>query len=243
MSRSGKATIPLGVGVYTRAEVSRLLHMHPQRINRWVRGYSYSWTVAGGSRHHGKKPAIVSPDLPSLDGIMVMSFLELIELLIVREFIECEVPFPKIRRAWQHASEMFKTRHPFAHHRAYVGHGSIFIKAPKHGRATDLLELSSRQPTQLVAGPIFERTLQAVDFDRRTWLVRRWWPLGKTVPVVLDPAVAFGAPVVEGTRIETGILAGYARQSGVESVAAAYRIDAEQVRAAVAFENQLARAA
>jgi uncharacterized protein (DUF433 family) len=59
----------------------------------------------------------------------------------------------------------------------------------------------------------------------------------------LDPAIAFGAPVVAGTATRTDIVAGLVRVCGPEAAAEAYRINAGAAVAADRFEAELAAAA
>ena len=107
-----------------------------------------------------------------------------------------------------------------------------------------LLEISSRKrPFQVVAGPIFEQSMTEVEFDDQTHLVRQWWPLGRQLPIVLDPRIAFGAPVIAGTRIPTSILSLYTVGNPIATVAGAFNLTTEQVEAALGYESALAMAA
>ncbi len=110
--------------------------------------------------------------------------------------------------------------------------------------APDVLEVSSRRmPFQIVAGPIFRESFHEIEFDDSTALASRWWPRGRQTPIVLDPTIAFGAPVVRGTRVPTATFARYADARPIKVLADAFELLAEQVRAAVTFERQLSRAA
>jgi uncharacterized protein (DUF433 family) len=102
---------------------------------------------------------------------------------------------------------------------------------------------SRRQPFQIIAGPIFRQTFSEIEFDSRTEHARRWWPQGREVSVVLDPAIAFGAPVIPGTRVPTAIIGRYAETHTVSAVAEAFDLPPERIQAAVRFESRLARAA
>lgn len=233
----------LGVGIYTRAEAARLLHLTPGRVSSWVRGYRYSW----GPKHRrrrGAQPPVIRTDIPVIDGTLAISFLELMELRVVKHFREQGIPLQTVRVAWQHAAQAFQTKHPFADRRVFVDEARIFMALDDQPAVPDVLEISSRkQPFQVIAGPFFARSLREAEFDERTQLVRRWWPRGRDVPIVLDPRIAFGAPVIAGTRIRTDILALYAESRRPQLVARAFGLDFEQVRAAINFESQLARAA
>lgn len=235
--------IPLGVGLYTRADAARLLKMHPQRITRWVKGYSYVWTVAD-DRRRGHQPPVIKTDLPRIDDTLSISFLELMELRVVREFLAADIPLQTVRVAWHHARQAFETDHPFAHRRVFLDEGRIFMAVGDQSGHPDLLEISSRKrPFQVVAGPIFARSVKEVEFDEKTLFVSRWWPLGLKTPIVLDPRIAFGAPVVEGTRVRTDVLARHGTSKPLSQVAKAYDLDAARVEAAIAFETKLAEAA
>jgi len=234
--------LPLGVGLYSRAEAARLLAMHPQRINRWVRGYRYSWKFADETRR-GKQPPVINTDLPRIDDTIVLSFVELMELRVVQEFIKQGIPLQTVRVAWEHACQAFKIKHPFADRRVFVDEGKIFI-ATDDLAVPDVLEISHRKhPFQLIAGPIFAQSLTELEFDERSFLARKWWPMGPAVPVVLDPRIAFGAPIVDGAGVRTATLALYARRNPIEQLASAYGIERKRVEAALAFESRLAKAA
>jgi len=237
--------VPLGVGIYSLQDVARLLRLHPGRASRWLRGYRYSWETKQRERRRGGKPAVIKTDLPVIEDTIAVSFLELMELLTVRRFVEEEsIPLQTVRVAWVHASKAFKTPHPFANRRVFTDRGQIFMALEDGPVAPDVLEISSRQrPFQVIAGPIFEQSLKEIDFDEETELARRWWPRGKQTPIVLDPRVVFGAPAIQGTRIPTDVVAGIALASSPAEAASAYGLEVKIVQAAVDFEVSLARAA
>ena len=77
----------LGVGFYNRAEAARLLKVHPARLNRWVHGYTYK--TREESKHiERRKGPVVLVDLPTVDSTIALSFVELMELRIVKSFID-----------------------------------------------------------------------------------------------------------------------------------------------------------
>jgi len=233
----------LGLGIYTRADAARLLGLSPGRVSSWVRGYRYVWGPKD-RRRRGKQPAVIRTDIPIIDGSLAVSFLELVELFVVKQFRDKDIPLQTVRVAWNHAARAFDTLHPFADRRVFTDGGRIFMALQDDGGAPDVLEVSSRRmPFQVVAGPIFHESFHEIEFDDNTALARRWWPRGREIPIVLDPTIAFGAPVVRGTRVPTATLARYAAGRPVKAVADAFELPAEQVKAAVAFEHQLSRAA
>lgn len=233
----------LGLGIYSRGEVARLLNLSSNRVSSWIRGYRYTWGPKE-RRRHGEQPSVIKTDIPIIGGSVAVSFLELVELLVVKQFRDEGIPLQTVRVAWNHAAQAFKTRHPFANRRVFTDGGHIFMALRDDDFAPDVLEVSSRRsPFQIIAGPIFRHSLDEFEFDEQTELARRWWPLGRKVPVVVDPKIAFGAPVVSGTRVPTTIIARYAETRSIKVVADAFDLPRERVEAAVKFESRLARAA
>ncbi len=235
--------VPLGVGIYSRAEAARLLHLTPQRLGRWVRGYTY-WLKSGEAPRRTQQPPVVHTDLPTIGGALALSFLELMELRVVKAFVTKGVPLQRVRVAARRIADLYGTAHPFAHRRVYTDREQIFVAGHGESVEPDLLQVTGRRGAgQLVAGGIFDRYVEEIDFEASTALAERWFPLGRDVPIVLDPRIAFGAPVIVGTRIRTEILALYATGNAVATIARAFELEARHVRAALHFETQLARAA
>lgn len=233
----------LGVGIYSRADAARLLDLAPARVTSWVRGYRYAWGPKE-RRRRGEQPAVIKTDIPTIEGSVSVSFLELVELFVVKQFRDKGIPLQTVRVAWNHAARTFETLHPFADRRVFTDGGRIFMALREDDLAPDVLEVSDRRmPFQIIAGPIFRHSFKEIEFDEHTDLARRWWPQGRQLPIVLDPAIAFGAPVVLGTRVPTAIIARYAETRATKVVAEAFELPSEQVKAAVEFESRLARAA
>ncbi len=168
------------------------------------------------------------------------------ELRVVKGFIEKGVPLQRVRTAARRISNLFNTPHPFAHRRVFTDHEGIFVALADSEASVqpDMLLVTGKRATlQVIAGGLFEHYVEEMDFDATTSLAHRWFPMGRDVPVVLDPRIEFGAPVVLGTRTRTDILRLYAVGNAKPAVARAFELSSEQVSAAIAFETQLARAA
>lgn len=229
----------LGVGLYSRADAVRLLRMTPSRVARWVRGYSYKvpYTVTTERR---AQPPVVRVRLPRIGDTTPLTFLDLMELRVVKALVDRGLSLQHVRKAAGLASELFQSPYPFASRRIFTDGDGVFASLTRE--VPTLIELSSRHE-QLIAAPIIEHYLTELDFDPQTSLARRWWPLGRHVPVVLDPDIAFGAPVISGTATRTDIIAALAGEADVEIAANAYEIDEAAVEAALRFESDLTMAA
>jgi len=146
--------------------------------------------------------------------------------------------------AAQRIADQYGTAHPFAHRRVYTDREQVFVALSDAGVEPDLQQVTGRRAAgQFVAGGIFDRYVEEIDFEASTALAERWFPLGRAVPIVLDPHIAFGAPVIAGTRIRTDVLALYVAGNSVPRIARAFELEAPRVQAAIDFEAHLARAA
>jgi uncharacterized protein (DUF433 family) len=232
--------VKVGFGIYSRVDAARLLGMNPPRLRRWVSGYTY-WLRVAASEEQRRKPPIIKTDLPPIDNSIALSFLELMELRVVKSIVDAGIPLQHVRRAAKWAGEAFQTDHPFASRRVFTDGRSIF-SAVSDDNPPNVIKWQDGQMEQIIAGPIFDRYLREIEFDPSTSLAYKWWPLGKAQPVILDPKVAFGAPVIEGTAVRTSIIARLARHASVKDAAVAYELQLRQAEAAVSFEASLAAA-
>ncbi len=227
--------IGLGVGFYTRAEAARLLGVHATKLNRWVMGYTYRHGEVAPVR----QPALVPPSLPEMRGLVALSFVDLIELRVVKVLIDRGISLQRIRKARRYAQKHCLVDHPFASRRVYTVDRNVFIELLSSDGATDFLELTHRGHLQIQAGGLVEGFLDEVAFDDKRSLAHKWWPLGRAFPVTLDPTVASGAPVLEGTGVRTDVIAALATRTSVADAADAYRLGSEPARAALRFERIL----
>lgn len=236
-----KPVIQLGVGIYSRSEAARLLRVTPSRLRRWVSGYTYHYEY-GRRRRTGHQPPVVAPDLPQLDGFIALSFLELMELRVVKALIDEGVSLQHVRSASRIAADLFHTGHPFASKRVYTDGQRIFSTLSQDSVGSDLIELSKDRQFQVIFGRVLAPFLNEIDFDPQTSLAHTWWPKGRNVPIVLNPRIAFGAPTIQGTRIRTSAVVRLAGATPASDLARAYQITVPQLKAALDFERELAAA-
>ena len=106
----------LGVGFYSTAETSRLLRVHRETLRRWVMGYTFK----GRSGRPEQQAALIPPSLPRLDGQVALSFVDLIELRVVKALIERGLSLQGVRKARDLAQKHFPVQHPFASRPVYT---------------------------------------------------------------------------------------------------------------------------
>lgn len=236
----------LGLGIYYPAEAARLIRIHPSRLRRWVRGYTYWTHEAYRDKAHKRPPVLRHPsghgDLPTMENRIALSFLELMELRVVAELVDRHHrPLQTARRLGSLVAAEFGTQYPFASRHWYVEGKRVLASLSR--TSTDIaVEVHPRRIRQTALPGMFRPKLKDVEFNPETSLVRRWWPLGRSKPVVVDPRINFGSPSIEGTRLLTTIVAGMAEMGGRKETQWAYDLSSSAVDAACDFEAYLAAA-
>ena len=227
----------LGIGLYTPADVATLLRIPTTTIHRWIDGYSYPLA----QRARRRKPALFIPALPRAHGRLTLTFLDLVQLRVVRAFREAGVSLQRIRLGAETASDLFGTSHPLAHLR---------LKTEGRSLWRDMVSVRGRETIDLSAGgqlsfpELVTDSLHEITYRADQGLAERWYAAGPGGGVVLDPEVAFGAPVVVDVNVPTRAIWEQARsEPSVDRLANWFRIDARQVQDALRYEESLQRAA
>ena len=215
---------------YPAAEAGRLVGLTASRVRRWLKGYDYSYGDAMWRQGPvlQRRPTQVTS---------YASFLELVDLLFVKRFLDHGVSLQKVRRALVEAREILGTDH-FARETFFTDGSGIFLKVREKGNA--ILELISGG--QWTIESIIRQLATQIDFESPGGLASRWYPLGRERSVVLDPSVSFGRPSVVGHGTTTANIYDLYLAEGetVGPVRAWWDLTIEEVEAAVEFERGLA---
>lgn len=218
-------------GVYSLQDAARLLREKPSTLKRWAFGYH---------RNDKDYPPAITTGLPEVDGVKAITFLELIELLFIRGFLESGVSWPMVHEAARVAARLFDTAHPFAMKRWFADPAGIYAMLKEEGAEEVYVELAGDGQIAMIHA--LEGYLRQIDFDI-SGIAERWHPMGKDEPIVIDPQRAFGAPVVQGTSTRTSVLADmYEAGTPAEEIAWWYDLPQWQVESAIRFERELAAA-
>ena len=215
----------LGMGIYSIPDAAAILDMPVSKVRRWVKKYweleflqdggqSYTWGESREKAFH---------------------FLTLIEIIAVDSFREIGVSFPKIKLAHSKLSELLDTKYPFAHAELMTDGKSIFYELLE----SSLLEVDEKQ--QLSFTDLVAPYCKKIDFQDKTQLAERYWPLGKDHAIVVDPHHSFGQPVIKGTNttVET-IFSMLNAGESPEFVATIYDLELDAVKDVVAYMKRRA---
>lgn len=216
-----------GIGLYTFQEATRLTGIKSGELRRWLHGCETKKSI----------PPLWHSELTDaeLDGL---SFHDLLEVRFVKEFRKAGVSLQTIRVVARHARELFNSPYPFTCKRFQTDGKTIFAESLHKSGESELLDLRGKQI-------VFEKIIrpflyEGIEFgiDERAL---RWFPNKRNKQVVLDPAIAFGKPIVTDIGIRTDILyeAYLAESEDKQRVARQFEVPVQAVSAAIHFEEHI----
>jgi uncharacterized protein (DUF433 family) len=153
----------------------------------------------------------------------------------VAAFVRAGVSMQTVRLVHNEAEGEFDVRHPFAIKRFETDGKSIFHRFLEKGAERVL----DRKRLQFVDVTVFEPLMKQLDHDAVTADAARYWPLGRFRPVVLDPARSFGEAIVKSGVPTRVVYSGYRSGDSKQRIARWYGITADEVEAAIAYEESL----
>ena len=204
-----------------------------------------AYTVVDAARYTKTKPQTVSywhfggpnvgPALPGREHHRPLSYLELIEAAFVATFRRLGLSLQKIRRAREYAAQALNSEFPFAEY-----------KWKTEGQHM-LLDLWRSEPDsgakQLILGDVYSQvTWQGMvgdrfaEFDYEHALALIWHVAGRQSQVIIDPRIAFGAPMVRG--IATWVLKGrWNAGESAEDIEEDFTLNQDEIKQGLQFEG------
>ena len=214
---------------YTFTEAAHYLRVPVTTLHAWCTGQDYR--SEGRLKRYQK---VIQLDGSGREGL---SFLNLVEAHVLSGLRRIHhIPLPKIRQALDWIRKQLKMSRPLAEARfatdgvsLYVEHISQLIAADRGG------QLAMRQ--------IIDAYLQRVERGPRGVPIKLY-PFTRKEPsadaqrsVVIDPTVAFGRPVLAGTRVPTAILADrFKAGDALQDLADDYRTTPQAIEEALRCE-------
>ncbi len=214
---------------YTLAEAARYLRLPAATLRSWLLGRHYP--TADGS---GRFPPLIHPasKRPPL-----LSFSNLIEAHVLRSLrTEHGVPVKALRSALTYAEKELSIDRLLLRPELCAEAGKVFLD-----RYGQLIELTASG--QLAMKQLFEEHLKRVEWDKSKFPVRLYPFLSaaspsEARPIVIDPRIAFGRPVVASKAIATFAIAERIDSGeSVEDVAADYDLGRSEIEQAILYER------
>ncbi len=182
--RTGKA--------YSVTETARLAKTTSQTVRRWLIGYDQPG--------HHMEPVFGEKETDPYRNLQV-SFLELVEIAVVARFRKVGMKLGRIRDAHEFARKRLYVPFPFAtmEFQSLGGHLIHEFEIEQPVRYSGYMAFDNEGQWTLPG--IVQDELNALEYDKDDKFASRWFPYGRAANVVVDPHLAAGRPVIEGTRI------------------------------------------
>lgn len=220
---------------YPFVEAGHYLNLPVSTLRAWCLGQGYAYR--GESRRF--KPLI------PLDGKRGegLSFLNLVEAHVLGAIRRVHgVPLPKVRRALRFVSEQLNIDRPLAHAQFQTDGVDLFVTE------LDRLVNVSREG-QIEMAAMLRAHLKRVERDPAGVPIKLFPFTRKQVggdtpaPVVIDPRVAFGRPVLRGRAVPTAVLADrFKAGDTLQQLAGDYDTSTEEIEEAIRCELDRAAA-
>ena len=179
----------------------------------WFRRlYLPTYKVVDAARYSGTSPQRVAnwhyrgePVLPGRKRRQPLNYLQLVEVAFVAFFRNQGIPMLRIRNAKKYLAQNFGKEHPLVEYEFKTEGMHILMEYNKFDPDINLEKLiAADRFGQLAWSELLEGKF--AEFDYEYELALRWHPAGRESLVLIDPRIAFGAPMVCG--LPTWVLRG-----------------------------------
>jgi uncharacterized protein (DUF433 family) len=212
--------------VYGMSEAAGLLGLRPDRARAWLDGYERA-----GVRY----PPVIREEHTGAD---LVTWGEFVELGYLREYRRT-VPLQQLRPVIQELRRTFGTPYPLATARPFLYGKELVLEVQERHELPTPIAIVIRSGQEILLADAAKQFFKKIDFDPTAddEAVRRLFPAGHASPVVIDPLVRFGRPSVSGVSTERLWELADAGES-IDEIAEGYELPDEEVRAAIAYEEQ-----
>ena len=206
---------------YAFSEADRLAGVSRGTARRWLSGYAY--------RDEAGRSVNLPPITPGSAESEAASFLDVVEIVAIGGLKRAGFSTRQIRQIVRNCQEILGVQRPLSTLKFKVGGRDVFVD---HGDV--LVDVGQRKRMQ-AWNDILEPFLANLDYTDD--VASRWWPLGRDVPIVVDPEYGQGLPVVEGSGVRTEIIRERAEAGDlIEQIASDFNLSSAEVERALQFE-------
>ena len=228
-TRRRAAAFDRDVAAYTLAEAAHYARLPAATLRSWVVGRQYPVAVGSGHFRPLIRPASRRPPL--------LSFSNLIEAHVLRSLrTEHGVPIKALRDALAYSERELGIDRLLLRPELRTNAGRVFLD-----RYGELIELTASG--QLAMRRVFAEHLKRVEWDSSRFPIRLFPFVSAAAPseerpIVIDPRIAFGRPVVRRRGISTSAIAGRIDAGeSLEAIAADYELAPSEIEHAVLYER------
>jgi uncharacterized protein (DUF433 family) len=199
---------------YDIASAARFIHMSPSTLRNWAHGT------------HGFQPVLEVPQRG------VLSFINLTEAYVLYAMRRrYEIPLPRVGTAIDYVEREMNVDHPLAFQQFKTDKVDLFVET-----AAGNVNASKRGQLRNAALMALERV--EWESDRPIALFPLLRDRDEARPVKISPFVAFGNPVITGTRIPTRVVwQRFHAGESIEDLVRDYRLEKDDIEEAVRAES------
>jgi len=221
-------------GIYTLPDAARILRLPLPKLRRWLQAKDITDMSPKNDQ------TLFGLSLAGVTGKGLernINFWSMVELFTIYQLRNQGISFSRIRRDREELLERYHCDYPFALQGFVTDGKQIGLEL------TDESLLILGDQGQTLLNKLVTDFFQKVDFDASTRLARRYFPVGRDKPIVVDPRISFGRPTVKGTAIATETLKSlFNGGDDVSFIAAQFELDDQVVEDAILFESNQAAA-
>lgn len=236
MNRESEATSLHDVPAYSVAEAAHYLRLPDPTLRSWCIG---QWYVYKGERRFFEPLIVAAQTRP-----VSLSFFNLIEAHVLSSIRRrYNIGLPRIREALDYLVTRLKARRPLLEEQFAVLGVDLFVE-----RLDQIINVSKRGQTEmpdLIRAYLTRIVRSPNGLPQKLYLFTREQP-HESAPrtVAIDPTIAFGRPVIEGTAVPTAVLAErFSAGENVAQLAQDYGTSEEAIEDALRCEVEILRAA
>lgn len=232
MSSSQEKIATSDASAYVVADAARYLRLPSATLRSWVVGRQYPTAEGAGRFHPLIRPASERPTL--------LSFSNLIEAHVLRSLrSEHGVSVKALRSALTYAEKHLGIARLLLRPELRTDAGRVFLE-----RYGELIELSASG--QIAMRRLFDEHLKRIEWDSSRFPLRLFPFVSPATPtderpIVIDPRIAFGRPVVIKAGVSTSAIAERIDAGEtVEAIAADYDLGPSEIEEAALYERAAA---
>jgi len=207
-------------------EAAGLLGLRPDRTRAWLDGYQ---------RRGTSYPPVIRIEPTGND---IVTWGEFVELGYLREYRRKGVPLQRLRPLIDELRAEFGTPYPLATGKPFIHGKELVLQLQEKNDIPRSIAIVVSSGQTIAFASEAMRFLKKVEFNPPyDGDFRRLYPAGRASPVVIDPLRSFGRPTVQGVATER-LWELFDAGEPFEGIAKSYELPMEDVRAAIAYEEQ-----
>lgn len=174
--------------VYTVTQAAKLAGTSSITVRRWLYGSEYKSTPM--------RP-VFGDKKRTIEASVEISFLQLAEIVVVSRFRRRRVKLERLRRAHRYARDLLNIDYPFAWLKLKTDGAHVLSVFQEREPGASLLSLDQYGQWTLPGDVV--KTLELFDYEEE--FAARWFPIGRNVPIVIDPRYGAGRPTIPDRRL------------------------------------------